>query len=404
MTTSLRTGAGISLALGVVLVALVAGAYTFRGQLANTPMVGAALDPDADGRLTDAMPSASEPGAGSPRAVVNIDPRRQQLIGVRTAPVERRSLTQTIRAVGTVRYDETRLADINVKVAGWIEKLYVDYTGQFIEPGQPLLTLYSPELLTTQQEYVLAVESRDRLRDSPIADARAYADRLVEAARQRLTLWDLPSAEIDALEVYREPQRTMPFRAPVGGYVIEKHAVQGMHVTPGLSLYRVADLSVVWVEADMYEEELSLVREGVSATVTVDAYPEDRIRGRVLYIYPYVEERTRTVRVRFAFPNERGRSSPACSPTSRWMRRWVTVWSCPPTPCSIRAISSTSSCRRATATSSHVRWWLVGGWTMPCRSSRDSRAARWWRRARRSSSTPRVSCARRSRASSPFRT
>ena len=310
MTTSLRTGAGISLAIGVVLVALVAGAYTFRGQLANTPMVGVALDPDADGRLADATASASEPGAGSPRAVVNIDPRRQQLIGVRTAPVERRSLTQTIRAVGTVRYDETRLADINVKVAGWIEELYVDYTGQFIEPGQPLLTLYSPELLTTQQEYVLAVESRDRLRDSPIADARAYADRLVEAARQRLTLWDLPSAEIDALEVYREPQRTMPFRAPVGGYVIEKHAVQGMHVTPGLSLYRVADLSVVWVEADMYEEELPLVREGVSATVTVDAYPEDRIRGRVLYIYPYVEERTRTVRVRFAFPNERGRLKP----------------------------------------------------------------------------------------------
>ena len=209
-----------------------------------------------------------------------------------------------------MRYDETRLADVNLKVAGWIEELYVDSTGQFIEPGQPLFSLYSPELLTTQQEYLLALDSRDQLRDSQIPDARAYADRIVEAARQRLTLWDLPPDEIDALEQRREPRRAMRFRAPVGGFVIEKHAVLGQHVTPGMSLYRVADLSVVWVEADVYERELSLVREGAPATLTVDAYPEDRLRGRVTYIYPYVEERTRTVRVRVELPNPRGRLKP----------------------------------------------------------------------------------------------
>ena len=276
MTTTLRTVATIVLVSAVLLGALAATGYTFRERLADTPIVGAVVDrlgwraemdpPDAPywtcpmhpdmhehgpgvcpicgmsleavdppaadagmgdmgmaSSMPDPMPATPVPAAvGSPRAEVNIDPRRQQLIGVRTAPVERRVLTKSIRAVGTVRYDETRLADVNVKVAGWIEELYVDYTGQFIEAGQPLFTLYSPELLTTQQEYLLALESRAQLRASQIADARGYADRLVDAARQRLILWDLPLDEIEALEERREPRRTMLFRAPVGGFVIEK--------------------------------------------------------------------------------------------------------------------------------------------------------------------------------------
>ena len=301
--------------------ALVAIMFTFRGQLADTPIVGAVVDrlgwraemdpPDALSRMADPMPAVTEPAAvGSPRAEVSIDPRRQQLIGARTAPAERRTLTKQIRAVGTVRYDETRLADVNVKVAGWIEELYVDYTGQLIEVGQPLFMIYSPELLTTQQEYLLALESRAQLRESQIADARVYADRIVDAARQRLVLWDLPPDEIQSLEDRGETQRTMLFRAPVGGFVIEKRVVQGQHVLPGMSLYTVADLSAVWVEADVYEEDVPLVREGARATVTMDAYPGEVFRGRVTYIYPYVEERTRTVRVRFAFPNPRGRLKP----------------------------------------------------------------------------------------------
>ena len=318
MTTTSRTITAVVAA--AVLVALVATVYAFRGFLVDTPMVAAALErvgwrtgaEDGMARsMSDPMPAMFEPAAvGSPRAEVNIDPRRQQLIGVRTAPVERRVLTKSIRAVGTVRYDETRLADVNVKVAGWIEGLYVDYTGQFIEAGQPLFTLYSPELLTTQQEYLLALESRAQLRDSRIADARVYADRLVDAARQRLTLWDLPLDEIEALEERREPRRTMPFRAPVGGFVIEKRVIRGQHVSAGMSLYTIADLSAVWVEADLYEQELPLVSEGALATITVDAYPEEQFRGRVIYIYPYVEEQTRTVRVRFGLPNPRGRLKP----------------------------------------------------------------------------------------------
>ncbi len=288
-------------------VALTTTAYVFRGQLADAPIVTTV----ADGLGWRAGMAPQEGNVGKlPRAEVNIDPRRQQLLGVRTAPAERRMLTRSIRAVGSVRYDETRLADVNVKVAGWIEALHVDYTGQFIEAGQPLFTLYSPELLTTQQEYLLALETRDQLRTSQIAEARDHADRLVEAARQRLTLWDLPPDEIESLEDRGATHRTMLFRTPVGGFIIEKQVVQGQHVTAGMSLYTVADLSVVWVEADVYEHELSLVREGMPASVTVDAYPENQFRGRIIYIYPYVEERTRTVRVRVELANPRGRLKP----------------------------------------------------------------------------------------------
>ena len=318
MTKISRTIVTIAL-VTIVLLALAATVYTFRARLAETPIVATVFDrlgwrmdpapPDASywscpmhpdvhehgpgacpicsmtleevaaaagdagmgdmagmaemampGSVPDAMPATAEPmPVRLSRAEVNIDPRRQQLIGVRTAPVERRALTKAIRAVGTVRYDETRLADVNVKVAGWIEELYVEFTGQFIEAGQPLFTVYSPELLTTQQESLLALESRDQLRDSQIADARVYADRLVDAARQRLALWDLPPEEIQALEDGREPSRTMPFRSPAGGFVIEKRVIRGQHVSPGASLYTIADLSEVWVEADLYEEDLSLV-------------------------------------------------------------------------------------------------------------------------------------------------
>ena len=227
----------------VVLAAVSLGlvGYALWGQLAETPVVSWGLDglgwwrTDTDqvggdgdtgstGDMSDmAMPDCmsgavptQDPGPVKlARAEVHIDSRRQQLIGVRTAPVERRALTQSIRAVGAVGYDETRLADVNVKVAGWIEELYVDYTGQFIEVGQPLFALYSPQLLTTQQEYLLALESRDRLRDSQLADARVYAERLVDAARRRLALWDLPADAVQALEDSRAPSRTMEFRSPV---------------------------------------------------------------------------------------------------------------------------------------------------------------------------------------------
>ncbi|MBI2185692.1 MAG: FixH family protein [Acidobacteria bacterium] len=298
----------------VAIAAVVALAYGLRDRVLDLPLVGPLVaprePPRAAGTTGDVARPAAPPAAADPRAPVALDRRRQQLVGVRTAAVERGPLTKTIRAVGTVRYDETRLADVNLKVEGWIRDLYVDYTGAAVSQGQPLFSLYSPDLLATQQEYLLALRTRDQLRTSQIADARERAERLVEAARTRIELWDLPADQLRAVEESRQAQTTVTFRSPVAGYVIEKQAVQGMHVVPGQTLYKVADLSRVWVEADVYEQEMPLVRVGQAATVTLDAYPEERFAGRAIYIYPFVQENTRTVRVRFAFANRSGRLKP----------------------------------------------------------------------------------------------
>ncbi|MBI1874939.1 MAG: efflux RND transporter periplasmic adaptor subunit [Acidobacteria bacterium] len=239
-----------------------------------------------------------------------IDPRRQQLIGVRTVVAERVELATTIRTVGVVRYDETRLADVNVKVEGWIRDLFVDYTGQQVRKGQPLFTLYSPDLLNTENEYLLALKTRDQIQQSQIADARQRADELVAAARQRLSLWDLAPEQIATLEEKRTPETAVILRSLVEGVVIDKQALKGAHIMAGQTLYKIADLSVVWVEADVYEQEMPLVKVGGRAIVTLDAYPNERFAGRVLYIYPYVDEKTRTNKVRYEFANRGGRLKP----------------------------------------------------------------------------------------------
>jgi RND family efflux transporter MFP subunit len=244
------------------------------------------------------------------RGDVTIDAHRQQLLGVRVSPVTRESMATTVRTTGIVKYDETRLTDLNVKLDGWIRDLHVDYTGQPVQKGQLLFTLYSPDLMTTQQEYLLALKTREHVAASTIADAREYADRVVDAARQRLRLWDLSAEDIAALDASKQVPDTVPFRSPVSGFVLEKQAVRGMHVTPGQTLYKVADLSSVWVEADVYEREIALARVGQRATVTLDAYPGESFDGRATYIYPFVEENSRTVKVRFQFANPRGRLKP----------------------------------------------------------------------------------------------
>ncbi len=259
---------------------------------------------------TPAADKAPPTTQGTPRGDVTIDPRRQQLIGVHTVAATRAALSPTIRTIGAVRYDETRLADVNLKVEGFIRDLFVDYTGQPITKGQPLFTLYSPDVLTTETEYVMAIKTRDLMRESQLPDARERADQLVAAARQRLALWDVAPAEIRTLEEQRQPSATVTFRSPATGFVIEKQALKGLHIMPGQSLYKIADLSVVWVEADVYEADLALLRVGQHAAVTLDAYPGERFAGKVLYIYPYVDEKTRTAKVRFAFPNRGGRLKP----------------------------------------------------------------------------------------------
>jgi len=318
MTTILRNRAstrGVAVvrivAVLFVIAALGVAGYALRGRLFTQQgqEVQAPPDEHAEHVMADA---GQEPGASDavPRAPVTLDIRRQQLIGVRTAPVERTDEVETIRALGTVKYDETRLVDVNLKLDGWIEELLVDYTGQFVNKGQPLFTVYSPDLLTTQNEYLLALKTRDQLGQSQIPDVRESAEQLVASAHQRLELWDIPPDELKAIDDTRQARKTITFRSPVSGYVIDKQIVKGMHVAPGQSLYRVADLSRVWVEADVYEQEMSMVRVGAPAVITLDAYPGAQFKGRAVYIYPFVEERTRTIRMRFEFPNSQGRLKP----------------------------------------------------------------------------------------------
>ena len=304
--------------VGLVLVAVVGTtAFVFRGRAREIPVVGrflASARPAADGapaRPEMSMPSGSPtPLAEPPRGDVTIDARRQQLIGVRVIPVERTALASSVRTTGVVRYDETRQTDVNVKVDGWIRDLYVDFTGQPVQRGERLFTLYSPELLATQNEFILALRNRDRAQASSVADAREYADRLVEAARQRLSLWDLSSEQLRTIEESRQPVQAVTVTAPAAGFVLEKQALKGMHVESGQTLYKIADISTVWVEADVYEQEMQFVRIGARATITVDAYPGQSLTGRATYVYPTVDPQTRTAKVRFQLANPGSRLKP----------------------------------------------------------------------------------------------
>jgi Cu(I)/Ag(I) efflux system membrane fusion protein len=258
--------------------------------------------------------AAQPPAPAMPQSVsrggVSIDPRRQQLINVRTVKAARANLGNAIHAVGAVRSDEARVIDVNVKLEGWIRDMSVDYTGRAVRRGEPLLTLYSPELLAAEHEYTLALTARDAMQASVIADAKQRADTLVSAARQRLALWDLSDEEFRDLETTRRPKDTLVVRSPANGFVIDKPAVNGAHVTPGQTLYKIVDLSVVWIEADVYQTELASVHVGDRAKVTLETYPGEPITGRVVYIYPYLEEQTRTNKIRYEFANSRGRLKP----------------------------------------------------------------------------------------------
>src|SRR5580704_16224202 len=292
-----------------VLLAVGAGVYVVRTRT-RTSSSSPPIAQDTMPNMPAGSPAAKGAPQTTPRGDVTIDPRRQQLIGVKTVAVVRQTVDQHVRATGAVRYDETKQADVNVKIEGWIRELYVDYTGQPIQRGQPLFTLYSPDLLNTQHEYLLALKTRDQLQQSTIADARERADALVASARQRLLAWDLPADDLQKLDETRRAVDAVVFRAPVSGFVVEKMAVKGLHVMPGQSLYRVSDISVVWVEADVYESELAAVKVDDAATVTVDAYPGEPFTGRVIYIYPYLDDKTRTNKVRVQLTNRGGRLKP----------------------------------------------------------------------------------------------
>jgi membrane fusion protein, copper/silver efflux system len=241
--------------------------------------------------------------SGMAPGMVMISPEKQQLMGVRIASVERRPMVRTIRTVGTITYDETKVTHIHSKIEGWIDRLYVNYTGKLVEKGQPLFTIYSPDLLATQQEYLLAVKAKERFSASSIPEVRSGGESLVEASKRRLALWDISENQIRELEEKGVAQRTLTLYAPHSGFVIKKEANQGMRVMPDKELYTIADLSTVWVNVDIYESEIPFVRPGQTASVTLSYDPGATFNGKVSYIYPYVDEKTRTVKARLDVPN-----------------------------------------------------------------------------------------------------
>ena len=246
---------------------------------------------------------ADEDANNAPPGSVKVDPARQQLIGVRTAAVERQSLVRTIHTTGQVVQDETRLAHVHVKVNGWIDQVFVNFVGQQVRKGEPLFTFYSPDLVATQEEYLIAKRGDSSLGASPFKEVSSAAGSLLRASRDRLRLWDLTEEQIRKLDETGEVSRTLTFYSPITGYVLDRKAFPQTAITPETELYTVADLSWVWVNADIFQNELPYVRVGQGAEVNLSYYPGRAWRGRVAYIYPGLDPQTHTAKVRLDFPN-----------------------------------------------------------------------------------------------------
>ncbi|MDA3903355.1 MAG: efflux RND transporter periplasmic adaptor subunit [Desulfuromusa sp.] len=235
--------------------------------------------------------------------MITIDPATVQNMGVRTSAVVRGDLSRTIRTVGLVSYEESKQYVVNAKIAGWVEKLYVTETGQQVKKGQKLLDIYSPELVTAQQELLLARDNYHSLKGSSFPQISESAKRLLEASRNRLQFWDVSKKQIARLEESGKVQRTVTLYAPYGGIVTMKMVNEGMYVKPGVALLNLADLSRVWIIADIYEYQLPWVKVGQAARV-VFPYVKDRIlNAKISYLYPYVEAKTRTIKARIEFAN-----------------------------------------------------------------------------------------------------
>jgi Cu(I)/Ag(I) efflux system membrane fusion protein len=238
-----------------------------------------------------------------PADTVVVSAERQQISGVRFGKVEVKNLERSIRTVGRFDFDEKKLSTVNLKIGGWIEELYVDYTGKMVRKGQPLLSIYSPELVSAQEEVLLSLKAKKILSASPITDVAEGGDRLLQGARRRLHLWDITPKQIETLENTGEIKKTMILYAPTDGFVMEKMVFKGMSIMPGMTLYKIGDLSTIWVIADIYEYELPFIKIGDKAKITLTYYPGEIFEGTATYIYPSLDPKTRTAKVRFDLPN-----------------------------------------------------------------------------------------------------
>ena len=250
-----------------------------------------------------------EPPSGASATVqglstVRLSEAKRQLIGVKTSEVTRAPFERTVRAVGRVTFDETRLRHVHTKIAGFVEKLYANVTGEVVRQGQPLLDIYSPELLASQQEYLVALQSRARTAGSSIPSVASSGDALVASARRRRELFDLSDEQIKEVETTGKARRTVTLYAPISGTILDRMVTQGQRIEPETDLLTVADLSRVWVLASVYQYELPFVRQGQRATMTLSYLPGKSYEGRVSLVYPVIDAATRTAQVRIEFTND----------------------------------------------------------------------------------------------------
>ncbi|MCX7148570.1 MAG: efflux RND transporter periplasmic adaptor subunit [Rhodocyclales bacterium] len=247
---------------------------------------------------------------GTAAGEVRISTEKVQKLGVRTEPAALRELARQVRAAGRVEIDERRLHAVAPKFEGWVERLHVNATGQPVGKGQALFEVYSPELVSAQREYMVAAKGVAALKDAP-AEAQASMRQLAEASLTRLRNWDISEEQIKALAAGGEAKRTLSFRSPVAGVVLEKKALAGMRFMPGETLYQIADVSSVWVLADVFERDIGLVKAGQKVRLSINAYPEKSFTGTIAYIYPTLKAETRTVPVRIELANPGGLLKPA---------------------------------------------------------------------------------------------
>jgi len=289
--------------------------------------VGPAIAQAQEKPSAKAPPVKAAPAEQAPTEAptIEIPKDKQKLIGMKTAVAQVRPLAKSIRTVGFVEYDQRRLNTINTKLEGWVEKLYVNFTGTYVRKGDPIADIYSPELWATQQEFINMVRwakraqartderakpsnDQDDLNVASMIDKDALS--LVDAARQRLKLWDISDSQIRKIEESEQPIRTLTVYSPYSGYVLQKYVNQGSRIMPGEKLFDVADLSNVWITADIYEFELPLVKVGDPAVVQLSYFPGRQFSTRIDYIYPVLKGGTRTAKARFSIPNQGGLLKP----------------------------------------------------------------------------------------------
>ena len=251
------------------------------------------------------------PGGVEGLATVRVGEESLHFAGIQTTPAKREKVTHSVRTVGIVTADERRIRHVHTKISGWIDKLFINFTGEMVGRGKPILSLYSPELLASQEEFLQARETAAKFATSSSPDVQKLGQELLQSARRRLQLFDVPEGFIAELERTGTPRRTVTLNAPVSGYVLMKGVFEGQQVEPGMELFNVTDLSKVWIEADLYEYETSSVRVGQEASLTLTYDPGVQLRGKVAYVFPYLSPESRTLKVRFDFPNPKLTLKPA---------------------------------------------------------------------------------------------